>query len=44
MSNEADIPLNRDEVILGKDKSIAEIDEIQRRNEAAIENGKAYRW
>lgn len=43
METEVPIPQDPHEVIPGKDKSIAQIDEIQRRQEAAIEIQQAYR-
>jgi len=43
MTNEVIIPTSRHEPMPGKNKSMEEIDEIQRRNEAAIEIQRAYR-
>jgi len=43
MSSDISIPESRDEQIPGKNKSLAEIDEAQRRQEAAIDIQKAYR-
>jgi hypothetical protein len=37
MSADVEIPENPHDIIPGKDKSLAEIDETQRRQEAAIE-------
>lgn len=43
MSSDVEIPNNRYENIADKGKSMAEIDELQRRQEAAIDIQKAYR-
>jgi len=43
MPSDVEIPSNQHEKIVGKGKSMAEIDEFQRRQEAAIEIQQAYR-
>lgn len=43
MSPDVEIPSNHYEEIAGKGKSLAEIDELQRGKEAAIDIQKAYR-
>jgi hypothetical protein len=43
MSADLEIPENPHDIIPGKDKSLVEIDETQRRQEAAIEIQNAYR-
>lgn len=43
MPTEMAIPNNQQELVPGKDKSLAQIDEVQREKEAAIEIQRAYR-
>lgn len=43
MSAQVIIPNNKHDLIPGKDKSLAQIDEVQREKEAAIEIQRAYR-
>jgi len=42
MSTEAAIPNNRQELVPGKGRSLAQIDEVQRKKEAAVEKQRAY--